>query len=325
MAADVEWWTRLAGEIRAAGRGDVPIDAPLRALRDKLGFDCVALIAGGSRHGSGAAQTALVNLDYPTETLAYITTMYGRGCPIHRLAVQRGTPMRFADVPFDFRETRTYRDAILPNGFREGLTLPLPRPAVDVMVPGFVAMSSTNATPLDDRSHLALTMLAHDLAGLTDPGATGDDTAAEVVIRVTSTLIEARAGELDDAPLTRSELHLVAQYAAAGTSDRLGFRHRADDGAWWHVRAVRRPDAVIVRLGRASLFGHLTSRELDVVGLVARGWSNERISHALGVAVRTVRSHVEASLVKLDCPNRTTLARTALEHDLDTLDYPENG
>ncbi|MFF1945999.1 LuxR C-terminal-related transcriptional regulator [Rhodococcus qingshengii] len=318
MAADVQWWTRLAREIRAAGRGDIPVEVPLRAVRDKLDFDCAVLVARGFPRTGGEAQTALVNLDYPAETLAYITTTYIRTCPVHRLAVQGGMAMRFADVPFDYRETRTYRDALLPNGFREGLTLPLPTAGASIA--GFVAMSSRHATPLDDESRLALTMLSHDLAGLIDPGAEAGDTPAEVVLWITQDLIEVRAGDPDRVPLNRSELRLAAQSATDSAAGRIGFRHRGADGTWWRVRAVCRPDAVLVRIARAAVFGHLTSRELDVVGLVARGWPNERISQTLDIAVRTVRSHIESSLVKLECPNRTALARNAFEHELVTLD-----
>ncbi|MER6499960.1 LuxR C-terminal-related transcriptional regulator [Streptomyces sp. NPDC001455] len=319
MAADVQWWVRLAGEIRAAGRGDMPVEVPLRAARDKLGFDCAALVASGPPHSGGNTDTAVVNLDYPAETLAYVTTTYSRTCPVHRLAVRRGTPLRFVDVPFDIRETRTYRDAIQPNGFREGLTLPLVPSVAGAAIPGFVVMSSRHATPLDDESCLALTLLSHDLAGLVDPGAEADDAAAEVVLWITQDLVEVRVGDLDRAPLTPAELRPAVRSALAGTGEGIGFHHRSADGTWWRVRAVRRPDGVLVRIGRAPALGHLTSRELDVVGLVARGWPNERISQALGIAVRTVRSHIESSLIKLDCPNRTALARTAFEREFDTL------
>ncbi|MEU3572143.1 LuxR C-terminal-related transcriptional regulator [Kitasatospora sp. NPDC036755] len=315
MAADMQWWVRLAEDVRAAGRGELPPEAPLRAMRDGLGFDCAALIASGA-----GPHAAVVNLDYPADTLAYVTTTYGRTCPVHQLALRRGAPVRFMDVPFDVRETRTYRDAILPNGFREGLTLPLAPPTARAPAPGYVVMSSSRPVPLDDGSCLALTMLSYDLAGLVDPGADGDGGQADLVLWITGEAVEVRAGDLARAPLNRAELRLAVRAAALGAGGRVGFHHRSADGTWWHVRAVRRPDAVLVRIGRAPALGGLTGRELDVVGLVSRGWSNERISLALGIAVRTVRSHVESLLIKLDRPNRTALARTAFERELDTLD-----
>lgn len=301
MAVDLQWWTRLADDVRAAGRGDLAVEEPLLAMRDRLGFDCAALV---SRH------RPLVNLSYPDEALAYIATTYSRSCPVHQLVVRRGVPMRFVDVPFDLHGTRTYEDVIVPNHFREGVTLPLPDG-------GFVALSSTHARPLDDRSLLALAMLAHDLSTLVDPGA--DDRTAELVLALAGDRVGVRAGDPGRSPLTAGELRLTAGLSAARPQG-VRFAHRAADGAWWWVHAVRRPRAVVVRMGRAPVPGDLTSRELDVVGLVARGWSNEQVAQALGISVRTVRSHVESAMGKLASANRTALARTAVEQDLDSID-----
>ncbi|WP_238605887.1 LuxR C-terminal-related transcriptional regulator [Amycolatopsis sp. Poz14] len=308
MTADVQWWARLARDVRAAGRGELPVETPLRAVRDKLGFACVALVSGSKQH------TTTVNLGYPADMLGYLTTTYRWKCPIHLRATRLGLPLRFVDIP-EVHETRTYREGIQPYGFREGVTLPLS--------PGsgpersFVALSSLHDRPLDDGSVLALTMLSHDFAALADPGAEPGDPAADVVLLVSPAKVDVRSAAMERLPLSEHEARLAARCT---TGERTGFRHRDADGVWWQVLVrARRPDGVLLRISRLPDPGPLTGRELDVVGLVARGWSNERISVALGIAVRTVRSHVESSLVKLDCPNRTALARHALEHDLDTL------
>ena len=204
MAADLQWWTRLAGSVRAAGRGDVAVEDPLRAVRDQLGFDCAALFA---------QHRPLVNLSYPAEALAYIATTYSRTCPVHQLVVRRGVPMRFVDVPFDLRETRTYQDVIEPNHFREGVTLPLPTMSPGVGEGTFLTLSSTHARPLDDRSLLALAMLAHDLAALIDPGA--DDRAAELVLALAGDQVRVRAGDPGRSPLSAGELRLTAGLSAA--------------------------------------------------------------------------------------------------------------
>ncbi|MGW7531233.1 response regulator transcription factor [Amycolatopsis sp. NPDC054798] len=308
MTADVQWWTRLAREVRAAGRGELPVEEPLREVRDKLGFACAALVSGSRQ------RTATVNLGYPADMLGYLTTTYRWKCPIHLRAARSGLPLRFADVP-DVHETRTYREGIKPYGFREGVTLPL--------APGtgpersFVALSSTHDRPLDDESVLALTMLSHDLAALADPGAEPGDSAADAVLFVSRDKVEVRSALVEQLPLSEQEFRLAARCA---TTSRTGFRHRDSEGTWWRVLArAHRPDGALLRVWRVPEPGPLTGRELDVIGLVARGWPNERISAALGIAVRTVRSHVESALVKLDRPNRTALARHALEHDLDSL------
>jgi DNA-binding NarL/FixJ family response regulator len=60
----------------------------------------------------------------------------------------------------------------------------------------------------------------------------------------------------------------------------------------------------------------LTERELEVVGLVARGRSNKDIATDLGITERTARTHVSNLLGKLDLQSRTQAALYAVEHKL---------
>ncbi len=57
-----------------------------------------------------------------------------------------------------------------------------------------------------------------------------------------------------------------------------------------------------------SELDELTERELDVLRLVARGWTNARIAKELGIAERTVAYHLENVLRKLEVSNRTEAA-----------------
>jgi len=49
----------------------------------------------------------------------------------------------------------------------------------------------------------------------------------------------------------------------------------------------------------------LTSRELDVLALLAEGRSNKEIARALGISVHTAKFHVGSLLDKLDATGRT--------------------
>jgi DNA-binding CsgD family transcriptional regulator len=49
----------------------------------------------------------------------------------------------------------------------------------------------------------------------------------------------------------------------------------------------------------------LTSRELEVLGLLAEGASNKVIAHRLGISVHTAKFHVRSLLDKLDAVGRT--------------------
>jgi DNA-binding NarL/FixJ family response regulator len=57
----------------------------------------------------------------------------------------------------------------------------------------------------------------------------------------------------------------------------------------------------------------LSSRELEIIHLLAKGLSNDQIAVRLSIAERTVRHHVEKILVKLDAPNRTRAAMIAIQ------------
>ena len=55
----------------------------------------------------------------------------------------------------------------------------------------------------------------------------------------------------------------------------------------------------------------LTARELDVLRLVVRGYSTERMADELGVSRHTVRTHVQQVLRKLGVHGRGKIARAA--------------
>jgi putative flavoprotein involved in K+ transport len=60
----------------------------------------------------------------------------------------------------------------------------------------------------------------------------------------------------------------------------------------------------------------LTSRELEVVRLVAAGKCNREIASALSISEHTVARHVQNILGKLHMPSRTAATAFAFEHDL---------
>jgi NarL family two-component system response regulator LiaR len=64
----------------------------------------------------------------------------------------------------------------------------------------------------------------------------------------------------------------------------------------------------------------LTEREVEVLRLVARGLSNQKIADRLVVSERTVRTHVSNILDKLHLANRTEAALYALREGLASLD-----
>jgi NarL family two-component system response regulator LiaR len=66
----------------------------------------------------------------------------------------------------------------------------------------------------------------------------------------------------------------------------------------------------------------LTEREVEVLKLVARGFSNQKIAQALNVTEYTVGAHVSRILHKLALENRTQAALYALSAGLADLESP---
>jgi DNA-binding NarL/FixJ family response regulator len=80
-------------------------------------------------------------------------------------------------------------------------------------------------------------------------------------------------------------------------------RGAIDDGA-----SPPAPDA------GADDYERLTSREKQVLKLVAEGRSNKEVAALLGISVKTAMSHREHVMDKLGVHNRTDLIRFALRH-----------
>lgn len=71
-----------------------------------------------------------------------------------------------------------------------------------------------------------------------------------------------------------------------------------------------------VAQGPAAAHHDLTPRELDVLTLIARGRSNKVIARELGVAEKTVKTHVSHILAKLGVSDRTQAALYAVKQGL---------
>ena len=78
--------------------------------------------------------------------------------------------------------------------------------------------------------------------------------------------------------------------------------------------------AIGARLAERMTHTELTSRELDVLKLIATGKSNKEIGSALQIAEVTVKLHVGHILAKLKVSDRTQAATTALRRGILHLD-----
>jgi DNA-binding NarL/FixJ family response regulator len=77
---------------------------------------------------------------------------------------------------------------------------------------------------------------------------------------------------------------------------------------------------LVNRNNKADPFAQLTDREREVLVLIAEGQSNKEIASGLGVGVRTVETHRERIMRRLDIHSVAGLTRFAIANGLVSLD-----
>jgi DNA-binding CsgD family transcriptional regulator len=70
-----------------------------------------------------------------------------------------------------------------------------------------------------------------------------------------------------------------------------------------------------------GLLAALTSREMEIISLLAEGASSGEIGRTLGISERTVETHARAIVRKLDAKNRTHAVVIALRNG--TIAFPK--
>ncbi len=59
---------------------------------------------------------------------------------------------------------------------------------------------------------------------------------------------------------------------------------------------------------------HLSAREMEIIGLVADGLTNQEIAEKLTISKRTVDNHVSNMFTKTGSKNRVALLNWAMDH-----------
>lgn len=292
----------------------------LESVRRLVPFDA-AWLALAEPVGSGYSSLASVDLD--VDTVHYLegprmahdieVTQTDRSRP----------PLSPSDLPYPAAELPTWSECLIPAGFSEALAVALfDRGQRHV---GFLALLSSSRQPPAPVLRRRLHRLAPVLARGIDP-VRPLATAARLVRGATAGAVLCRCGDtsalpgLDGDALLAAGSPVVASARSCIEDGQVfasflwprGGRH-APDG---HVRvtvlagperASRHLLGTVVLSPVTDLRG-LTPRELEVLGLLVEGCSNQEIACALVVAPRTVAAHLEHILAKLDAPTRTLAA-----------------
>ena len=162
------------------------------------------------------------------------------------------------------------------------------------------------------------------------PGLNGLEATRQIRKRTPKTRVLILTGYMEDEQII-SALRAGASGYVVKRSDTdellLGIQsvHR---GNTYFSSAISEGDAVNQYLWQAknedSKIGYdlLTSREREVLQLIAEGFSNQRIAQELFISVKTVEAHKAHIMSKLHARNRTDLIRYALRKGLVGLDAP---
>jgi DNA-binding CsgD family transcriptional regulator len=285
----------------------IPFDASWLALADPLGSGYTSLAS------TSLGQGTLQYLSGPKMAHDIEVTGTNRARP----------PLSPSDLPYPADELPTWAECLIPAGYHEALAVALFGAGRRHV--GFLVLLSGSAQPPAEAVRHRLGELAPILARGIDP-MRSLLTAARLVQGATAGVVLCAGGGTAPLPGLAGEVLLgvgspvmdAARGVAAGRQVYASFlwprggRH-APHG---HVRVtvLTSIDDVpsmltgMVLLSPAGDLRGLTPRELEVLGLVVDGCTNQEIARALVVAQRTVAAHLEHILVKLRASSRTLAA-----------------
>ncbi|MCH1866527.1 response regulator transcription factor [Nocardioides sp. CFH 31398] len=293
--------------------------ALLTALRSTVPFDAAWLASADAR---GGVYLSLAELDLSHDVREFLGGPAAARDVAEAGADRDGPPVCHSDDP-GASATPTWVDCLTPAGFQESLTLGL-----FVRVGGRVGLlvllfRSPSPPPRTVRRRLA--GLAPVLALGMDP-MPGLLATTRLVPGTTAGTLLHGDGSVEPLPGLPGD-HLLED----GSPVLAEARGRLDDGLFhssflWPLGGSSAPDgharvtvvaapedapaflAGVVLVSPSPGLHGLTPRELEVLGLMVHGCSNQEIARALVVAPRTAAAHVEHVLVKLAAGTRTTAA-----------------
>ncbi|WP_108251323.1 response regulator transcription factor [Planctomonas deserti] len=273
----------------------------------------------------GVRYTSLASTSLDESTLRYLSGPR-MAADIELSGADRARPpFSGADLPYPLEELQTWADCLLPAGFHQALSVALFGPGMGRHV-GFVtllfrreesptavvrrALSRLLPTltlgidPVRSMAAAALLVRGSDAGVVLLPGRIGigliPGLPGHALFAAGSELLSSARAVIDEGQTYASFLWPWGGRHAPGGHVRVTVMG-GDDG----LRAVL---TGIVVLSPAGDLRGLTPRELEVLGLVIDGRSNNEIAHELVVATRTVAAHMEHILAKLQAGSRTLAA-----------------
>jgi len=301
-------------------------DSFLASLRPRVPFDAAWMALADDRHpryatvaDTGVDDSVREYLNGPVMAADIEAT------GTHR----KQAPLSPSDLPYPHSELRTWSECLIPAGVNEALAVALFEPGGRHV--GFLALLYGQKRPpaAEDRSRLAgaVSILGRGIDPLRSLVA-----AARLVEGAASGVVLARDGEvnvlpgLTTDPLLRRDSTVLEQarveIRAGRTYTRFLWPSRTQRLGHVRVTVIAATATTptthvgVVLLSPPAELRGLTPRELEVLGYVVEGCSNQEIAHHLFLASRTVAAHLEHILAKLEASTRTLAAVRASREGL---------
>jgi len=313
----------LGAIARVTSAGKAPNECALEVLeelRSVIPYECAEL---ADYDPVSSAPGLLANSGYSDDL---ITCMHGRVWEQSgdELGIRTtGEPLLMGDVPSDSLAERLVEDFLLPAGFAGGMTMFLV--TSDHRCVGMLNLSTTDRRHPTAGERTMLRCINQALANAVDPlrfpsslvGSIDREAAAVVVTR--DQMVAPLPGRRSAHYLDSGSPLVAAAFAALADRRRnASFLWRDADKGWLQVNTFvtsddgpgRESRVVILAVSTAPPYD-LTTRELEVLSLLASGYSNARIASTLVVSRRTVSTHVEHIFEKLGVASRAAAASRA--------------
>ncbi len=304
--------------------------AAIRTLRDLIPWDGYLLSAWDAVSGTHRHVT-LASEGYPPDVQTHMNDAFVKTDATFALLHTRAPgALRWRDLERDwnipFSRTFTAEEILIPSGFQEGTTMCLRLP--DGRYTGALHISWESPSKPRDEVRSTIEAFHPLLAGVCDllraaqlnVERMGPDAHAVVI---------ARDGRVSDLPgrsagpvLSESRFLRTLLARHVRTTDRRRYLWADEDGGCHRIDVAPCRGQVWLVTERSIPwpFG-LSRRELEVLQLITEGYSNPDIAGQLRISPRTVSTHVEHILKKMDCQSRAQLAALMVRADLLLLDH----
>lgn len=322
------WWAPLSISHAARsiallpGSTATPAESGLEAidhLREIVPYASAALFAWDPFTES---HCAIANIGYGPKTLGYLGDEHYERCRAYRtMRTADPRPTRWCDNSFEYSKTFPAEQVFTPAGYVEGLTACLF--SDDGRYTGALHLSTDDTRYPSDEARDMIEWLQPILAAVCDLTRTAAALASMLEPQGNAAGLSPE-GELFALPgrtpgphlLQSSSLSRKLRHMVQRNQTNRGFFWRDEANEWHRVRIFSTSLTRVVCERTAPLPYGLTPRELEVLTLMTDGCSNRAIADHLVLSVRTVNTHVEHVLEKLDSSSRVACATRAVEEGL---------